>query len=150
MVFKGSKDDSKGIKMKQYKYQINGNRYEVSVETPAADGTIAVTVNGETYSVVREPEPVVEKKKVVVKPVAAKPSAGGDEMQDALRSPLPGTVVEILAKTGQQVKEGDTLIVLEAMKMNNNLTAERDGVVKSILVEEGEAVKENTPLVTFE
>ena len=150
MVFKGSKDDSKGIKMKQYKYQINGNRYEVSVETPAADGTIAVTVNGETYSVVREPEPVVEKKKVVVKPVAAKPSAGGDEMQDALRSPLPGTVVEILAKTGQQVKEGDTLIVLEAMKMNNNLTAERDGVVKAILVEEGEAVKENTPLVTFE
>ena len=150
MVFKGSKDDSKGIKMKQYKYQINGNRYEVSVETPAADGTIAVTVNGETYSVVREPEPVVEKKKVVVKPVAAKPSAGGDEMQDALRSPLPGTVVEILAKTGQQVKEGDTLVVLEAMKMNNNLTAEKDGVVKSILVAEGEAVKENTPLVTFE
>ena len=150
MVFKGSKDDSKGIKMKQYKYQINGNRYEVSVETPAADGTIAVTVNGETYSVVRKPEPVVEKKKVVVKPVAAKPTTGTDEMQDALRSPLPGTVVEILAKTGQQVKEGDTLVVLEAMKMNNNLTAERDGVVKSILVEEGEAVKENTPLVTFE
>ena len=150
MVFKGSKDDSKGIKMKQYKYQINGNRYEVSVETPAADGTIAVTVNGETYSVMREPEPVVEKKKVVVKPVAAKPTTGTDEMQDALRSPLPGTVVEILAKTGQQVKEGETLIVLEAMKMNNNLTAERDGIVKSILIEEGEAVKENTPLVTFE
>ena len=136
--------------MKQYKYQINGNRYEVSVETPAADGTIAVTVNGETYSVVREPEPVVEKKKVVVKPVAAKPTTGTDEMQDALRSPLPGTIVEILAKTGQQVKEGETLIVLEAMKMNNNLTAERDGIVKSILIEEGEAVKENTPLVTFE
>jgi biotin carboxyl carrier protein len=75
---------------------------------------------------------------------------GGDEMQDALRSPLPGTVIEILAKSGQQVKEGDTLIVLEAMKMNNNLTAEKDGVVKSILVAEGEAVKENTPLVTFE
>lgn len=150
MVFKGSKDDSKSLDMKQYKYQINGNKYEVSVETPAADGTIAVTVNGETYSVVREPEPVVEKKKVVVKFVAAKPSEGGDEMQDALRSPLPGTVIEVLAKPGQQVKEGDTLVVLEAMKMNNNLTAERDGVVKSILVEEGEAIKENTPLVTFE
>lgn len=150
MVFKGSKDDSKSLDMKQYKYQINGNKYEVSVGTPAADGTIAVTVNGETYFVVREPEPVVEKKKVVVKPVAAKPSEGADEMQDALRSPLPGTVIEVLAKVGQQVKEGDTLVVLEAMKMNNNLTAERDGVVKSILVEEGEAIKENTPLVTFE
>ena len=71
-------------------------------------------------------------------------------MQDALRSPLPGTVIEIPVKTGMQVKEGDTLVVLEAMKMNNNLTAERDGIVKSILVGEGEAVKENTPLVTFE
>ena len=71
-------------------------------------------------------------------------------MQDALRSPLPGTVIEIPVKTGMQVKEGDTLVVLEAMKMNNNLTAERDGTVKSILVGEGEAVKENTPLVTFE
>ena len=107
-------------------------------------------LNGETYSVVREPEPVVEKKKVVVKPVAAKPAEGADEMQDALRSPLPGTVIEIPVKTGMQVKEGDTLVVLEAMKMNNNLTAERDGIVKSILVGEGEAVKENTPLVTFE
>ena len=150
MVIKGSKDDSKGIEMKQYKYQINGKKYEVSVENPAADGTIAVTVNGETYFVVREPEPVVEKKKVVVKPVAAKPVEGADEMQDALRSPLPGTVIEIPVKTGMQVKEGDTLVVLEAMKMNNNLTAERDGTVKSILVGEGEAVKENTPLVTFE
>ncbi len=48
------------------------------------------------------------------------------------------------------MKEGDSLIILEAMKMDNNLTAEHDGKVKAILVEEGEVVKENTPLVTFE
>ena len=71
-------------------------------------------------------------------------------MQDALRSPLPGTIVEIVAKVGDEVKEGDSLVILEAMKMDNNLTAERDGKVKAILVTEGEAVKENTPLVTFE
>lgn len=137
--------------MKEYKYTINGNAYAVTVDTPDADGNIAVTVNGETYSVVREAEPVVEKKRPVVKAPAAAPKAEGkDDLQDALRSPLPGTVIEIPAKVGQAVKEGDTLVVLEAMKMNNNLTAERDGVVKAILVEEGVTVKENTPLVTFE
>lgn len=136
--------------MKQYKYQINGNSYAVTIETPAEDGTIAVCVNGETYSVVREPEPVVEKKRPVLKAPATPKSDSTDELQDALRSPLPGTVVEIKAKVGDAVKEGDALIVLEAMKMDNNLTAEKDGVVKAILVEEGEAVKENTPLVTFE
>lgn len=137
--------------MKEYKYTINGNAYAVTVDTPDADGNITVTVNGETYSVVREAEPVVEKKRPVVKAPAAAPKAEGkDDLQDALRSPLPGTVIEIPAKVGQAVKEGDTLVVLEAMKMNNNLTAERDGVVKAILVEEGVTVKENTPLVTFE
>ena len=88
---------------------------------------------------------------MVVKAPAAKPQGGEkDDLQDALRSPLPGTIVDIPAKVGQEVKEGDTLVVLEAMKMNNNLTAERNGKVKAILVEEGDAVKENTPLVTFE
>ena len=73
-----------------------------------------------------------------------------NDLQDALRSPLPGTIVDIPVKVGLEVKEGDTLIVLEAMKMDNNLTAERDGKIKAILVNEGDAVKENTPLVTFE
>lgn len=136
--------------MKEYKYQINGNAYAVTVGDQNAEGVIEVTVNGEAYSVVREKEPVVEKKKVVVKPAPVKKSDEGNDLQDALCSPLPGTVVGINAKVGQEVKEGDSLIILEAMKMDNNLTAERDGKVKAILVEEGEVVKENTPLVTFE
>ena len=137
--------------MKQYKYQINGNAYDVTVGTASQDGTITVNVNGEDYSVVRIPEPVVEKKRPVVKaPAAPAKAEGKDDLQDALRSPLPGTIVEIKVKAGDSVKEGDSLVVLEAMKMDNNLTAERDGVVKAILAEEGEAVKENTPLVTFE
>lgn len=135
--------------MKEFKYTINGTQYTVQVGA-TNDNVTEVTVNGEAYTVEREKAPVVEKKKVVVKPAAAKPAEAKNDLQDALRSPLPGTVIEIPAKVGQAVKEGDTLVVLEAMKMNNNLTAEKDGVVKAILVEEGEAVKENTPLVTFE
>ena len=134
--------------MKEFKYTINGTKFTVQVgETK--DNITEVTVNGEAYTVEREIEQIV-KKKVVVKPVAPKPSECGNDLQDALRSPLPGTIIEIPAKVGQSVKEGDTLVVLEAMKMNNNLTAEKDGVVKAILVEEGEAVKENTALITFE
>jgi biotin carboxyl carrier protein len=135
--------------MKEYKYTISGKEYAVTVGE-RKDGVTAVTVNGETYDVMLVPEPVKEKKVVVSAP-AAKPQSGEkDDLQDALRSPLPGTIVDIPAKVGQDVKEGDTLVVLEAMKMNNNLTAERDGKVKAILVSEGEAVKENTPLVTFQ
>lgn len=152
MDIKGNKDDrSNPINMKEYKYKINGNPYAVTVNETAADGTINVTVNGESYSVIREVEPVVEHKRVVVKPAPAKKSDDmANELQDALCSPLPGTIVGINAKVGQEVKEGDSLIILEAMKMDNNLTAEHDGKVKAILVEEGEVVKENTPLVTFE
>ena len=85
------------------------------------------------------------------KPAPAKKNDNkANDLQDALCSPLPGTIVGINAKVGQEVKEGDSLIILEAMKMDNNLTAEHDGKVKAILVEEGEVVKENTPLVTFE
>lgn len=135
--------------MKEYKYIINGNEYAVSVGE-RIDGVTAITVNGENYDVKLVPEPTVEKKRPVVKPVVSTAKSDDkDDLQDALLSPLPGTIVEIKAKPGDSVKEGDSLIVLEAMKMDNNLTAERDGVVKAILVQEGEAVKENTPLVTF-
>ena len=135
--------------MKEYKYIINGNEYIVNVGE-RKDGVTAVAVNGEEYNVTLVPDPPVQKKVIIKKPLAAPNSGEHDELQDALRSPLPGTIVDIPVKPGQQVKEGDPLIVLEAMKMNNNLTAEMDGRVKSILVEEGDTVKENTPLVTFE
>ncbi len=135
--------------MKEYKYIINGKEYTVSVGE-RKDGISPVTVNGETYDVALVPEPKKERK-VVVKAPASTPKTGEkDDLQDALRSPLPGTIVDIPVKAGLEVKEGDTLIVLEAMKMDNNLTAERDGKIKAILVNEGDAVKENTPLVTFE
>lgn len=135
--------------MKDYKYIINGNEYAVKVGD-RINGVTSITVNGENYDVELVPEPVVEKKRPVVKPVTSNTKSDeSNDLQDALLSPLPGTIVEIKVKVGAEVKEGDSLIVLEAMKMDNNLTAERDGIVKAILVEEGEAVKENTPLVTF-
>ena len=144
--------------MKEYKYTINGNKYEVTI-AGIEDNLATVMVNGEEYKVEMEKEPEPEKKKVVVKPVAqqapaATPSAASGNVKaninNAVKSPLPGVITEIKVAVGDEVKAGDTVVVLEAMKMANNLEAEKGGKVTAILVSEGESVMEDTPLVVIE
>ncbi len=143
-------------KMKEYKYTIDGNEYNVSIGD-VADNNVEVTVNGVVYNVEMEPEPEPEKKKVVVKP-AEQQQSGSDTTTDAasvntanaLKAPLPGVVTEIKVAVGSEVKKGDTVVVLEAMKMANNLEAEKDGKVTAICVKQGESVMEDTPLVVIE
>ena len=98
-----------------------------------------------------------EKKKVVVKPAAAAPAAAPSadsaakvNVNNAIKAPLPGVVVEVKVAVGDEVKAGDTVVVLEAMKMANNLEAENDGKVTAVLVKEGDSVMEDTPLVVIE
>lgn len=142
--------------MKEYKYTINGNKYEVAIGE-VEENIVTVTVNGETYKVEMEKEPEPEKKKVVVQP-RAQQGKGGEETtnsanvntSNALKAPLPGIVTEIKVAVGDEVKQGDTVVVLEAMKMANNLEAEQDGKVTAILVKQGENVMEDTPLVVIE
>lgn len=144
--------------MKEYKYTINGNKYEVSIAS--IENNIAnVIVNGEEYKVEMEKEQEPVKKKVVVRPVAqpaVQPSTsetGGNakiNMNNAVKSPLPGVITEIKVAVGDEIKAGDTVVVLEAMKMANNLDAERSGKVTAILVNEGDSVMEDTPLVVIE
>lgn len=143
--------------MKEYKYTINGNKYEVAING-IEDNIAKVTVNGEEYKVEMEKEPEPVKKKVVVKPVAhqeaAAPAASNGAAKvntnNAVKSPLPGVITEIKVAVGDDVKAGDTVVVLEAMKMANNLDAEKGGKVTAILVKEGESVMEDTPLVVIE
>lgn len=144
--------------MKEYKYTINGNKYEVTIAN-IEDNIANVVVNGEEYKVEMEKEPEPQKKKVVVRPVAQQPAAapastGGNSqrfnMNNAVKSPLPGVITEIKVAVGDEVKAGDTVVVLEAMKMANNLDAEKGGKVTAILVKEGESVMEDTPLVVIE
>jgi biotin carboxyl carrier protein len=63
---------------------------------------------------------------------------------------LPGTIFRINVKVGDKVKLGDVLLILEAMKMENNIMSEKAGTVKSILVKEGAAVMQDAPLIEFE
>jgi len=142
--------------MKEYKYTINGNKYEVVVGD-IKDNIAVLTVNGEEYTVEMEKQPEPEKKKPVVKAVApaaesSAPTANKASVNkaNAVKAPLPGVITDIKVSEGDEVKAGDTVIVLEAMKMANNLTAEKDGKVTAICVKIGESVMEDDALVVIE
>ena len=75
---------------------------------------------------------------------AAAPGAGAK-----IEAPLPGTITDIKVKVGDKVKAGDTILVLEAMKMQNNIEAENDGEITSVMVKIGDSVMEGSLLVTI-
>lgn len=143
--------------MKEYKYKINGNEYLVEIGD-VINNIAKVTVNGEIYQVEMEKQVEPEKKKVIIPPVTPKsvvnnaPTTSSTRInaENALKAPLPGVIVEIKVAIGDEVNAGDTLVVLEAMKMANNLEAEKSGKVTDILVKVGESVMEDTPLVIVE
>ena len=141
--------------MKEFTYTIDGQEYTVQIE--GVEGNIAsLNVNGEAFKVEMEKEAEPEKKKVVLGQPAAEQaegetaSAANVNIANALKAPLPGVVTEIKVAVGDEVKVGDTVIVLEAMKMANNLEAEKDGKVTAICVKQGESVLEDSPLVVIE
>ena len=132
--------------MKEFKYTIDGKEYKVQID--AVEGNIAsVNVNGEAYKVEMEQEAEPEKKKVVLGQPAASDDAEATpaanvNTANAVKAPLPGTITSIEVAVGQEVKAGDTVVVLEAMKMQNNIEAEKDGKVTAICVKPGQAVLE--------
>ena len=144
--------------MKEYKYTIDGNRYEVAINE-VNENTAKVTVNGAEYTVEWE-KPVEEKPIVKVQPIAAKPapavtpaapaSPATNVKGNAIKTPLPGVIIDIKVKAGDTVKKGDTVVVLEAMKMENNIDAERDGKITESKVNKGDSVMEGAILVTIE
>ena len=145
--------------MKEYKYKINGTIYKVGIGD--IEGGIAeVEVNGAPYKVDNEqtaapavivtvPKPAAAPRtatgeKVIAKP-APKAAAGGTPV----KAPLPGVVLDINVTVGQEVKAADTVITLEAMKMENAIKAGVDGKVASISVAKGDSVLEGAVLITI-
>ena len=137
--------------MKEYKYTINGTKYEVAVGD-IEENIVTVTVNGEEYKVEMEKEAEPEKKKPVLGKPAAATASTSDEpaankaavnKNNAVKAPLPGVITDIKVAVGDEVQVGDTIIVLEAMKMANNLQAEKAGKVTAICVKVGESVMED-------
>lgn len=142
--------------MKEYKYKINGNLYKVIVGDIEGK-SVNVEVNGTAYTVELEKEAAPKIKPVVraasTTPAAPPPAVQRPASSDAkgsICSPLPGVVLEVKVKEGDTVKRGQTLMVLEAMKMENDIKSDRDGKVTKINVSKGESILEGTDLIIIE
>ena len=144
--------------MKEFKYKINGNEYKVTVGE-IKDNVAHLEVNGTAYEVEMEeaPKPEPVKVKPVARPAApaaapaaaaapARPAAG----KSGVKAPLPGVILDVKVSVGAEVKKGDLLLILEAMKMENTILADRDGKVTAINVRNGDSVLEGTDLVIIE
>ena len=142
--------------MKEYKYKIDGKEYAVKIDKIEGDQA-QLEVNGTPYSV----EIIQEKKKETPKvaksapaaapavtaapaPAAAPASTGKGK---AVKAPLPGVIISVDVQVGQQVKRGQQVAVLEAMKMENGINAECDGTITEIKVKAGDSILEGTDIV---
>lgn len=148
--------------MKTYSYTINGAAYEVQIES-IKGSTAKVNVNGLAFDVEIHGQltegdlPNVEAgaAPVAATPVAAAPAAPAPAAKGAagagtpVKAPLPGVITKVLVAAGQSVKKGDTVLVLEAMKMENNIAAECDGTITGICCAAGDSVMEGDTLVTI-
>lgn len=147
--------------MNKYQYKVQGVDYDVEIEE--VEGNLAkVSVNGIKFEVelkrpinpahaikqpkVAKPAPAAPRPAAAPQPAVAPVAAGAGS---PIKSPLPGTVSSINVKVGDKVNTGDTVLVLEAMKMQNNIESEYTGTVTSIVVNPGDAVMEGAVLLTI-
>lgn len=162
--------------MKEYKYKINGNEYSVAIIDLEGDKA-AVEVNGVSYQVdiltegytapaprpaakpaaapapapaaapaAPAPAPAPAPQPIAPAAPAAEPAAPAGK-GTAVQSPLPGVILDIKVAVGDQVKAGQTVAILEAMKMENNINAECDGVITAIKVSKGDNILEGSDIV---
>ena len=153
--------------MKEYKYKINGNEYSVAI-IDLEGNTAAVEVNGVSYKVdiltegftaaparpaakpaspaaPAAPAPAAAQPIAPAAAPAAEPAPAGKGT--AVQSPLPGVILDIKVAVGDTVKAGQTVAILEAMKMENSINAECDGVITAIKVAKGDNILEGSDIV---
>ncbi|AWX43306.1 Oxaloacetate decarboxylase [Flagellimonas maritima] len=106
---------------KSYTIKVNGDEYKVLISTPLNQ---------------------------LIKKMGF--ATNGSKNIDSIAAPMPGLILDIVVEEGQDVKEDDPLLILEAMKMENSITSPRDGIIKKISVKQGEAVEKKQLLIEFE
>ena len=121
--------------MKYYNITVNGVAYSVSVEETAAGAA---------------PVAAPAAPKAAPAPAAAPKAAAGAAGAVAVKAPMPGNILDVKVAAGASVKAGDVLVILEAMKMENNIDADREGRVKEICVQQGATVMEGDNLIVIE
>ncbi len=144
--------------MKEYIITINSHSHKVIVKKIQSENAV-VEVNGKEFEVgiqrqyrrTMEPLEVRPTKPVKESPVPSLPartsvSAAGK----TINAPLPGLILKILVREGERITSNQTVVKMEAMKMENEIKSDKTGIIKKIWVTEGDAVLENTPLLTLE
>ena len=145
--------------MKKFKYTIEGISYEVDIEN--IDSSHAqVNVNGTLYEVELEKEIKTSKTPTIIRPESP-PSTDSNPSTikthspaehkgtGMIKSPLPGIIRDVFMKAGDEVKIGDAVLILEAMKMENNIISDKEGVITEIKVNVGDSVLEGDILVVI-
>ena len=130
----------------KYKVTLNNRVYEVEVEQ--GEAMLVDEYELKAPAAAAPAAPAAAAAPAVAAPAAA-PAGGALAAGEVIKSPMPGNILKILVSQGQQVKEGETLIILEAMKMENEIVATRAGSVAQIAVSKGQVVETDTPLVVI-
>lgn len=126
---------------------VNGIPFEVEMKQPVKAGKQKVKLSGEQKAPAPTATPTATATASAATTAAAQPAAAASGKP--VVAPLPGTINEIKVKVGDKVNAGDTVVILEAMKMQNNIEAETSGTITSINVNKGDAVMEGDTLVTI-
>ena len=145
--------------MKKFKFTINGNEYAADVMS-IEENTAEVAINGVSYTVeIDQKVQTVKTPKLVRTPavpstdshpsVSKTSSPSAPKGTGSIKSPLPGVILDIYVREGDTVKIGQKLIMLEAMKMENNINADKEGRVASIKVSKGDSVMEGDILIVI-
>tara|TARA_B100000003_G_C10875144_1_gene348782 strand:+ start:66 stop:476 length:411 start_codon:yes stop_codon:yes gene_type:complete len=121
--------------------KVNGEEFEVDIELNE-DGTYQATVEGQSFS--------IEVPNAQAAPRARRGGGGKKKKSGTVSANIPGKVVTVEVKEGDVVKEGQVILILEAMKMQNEIQAPVDGTVINVACEEGQAIEANVPLVVIE
>ncbi len=132
--------------MKTYNITVNGVTYVVDVEeaVQGSSAPVAAPTAAPAPAPKAAPAPAA-----APKAAPAAPAASGKAGSVAIKAPMPGNIMKINAKVGDSVKKGDVLVVLEAMKMENDICAPSDGTVASVEVSQGATVETDALLVTL-
>jgi biotin carboxyl carrier protein len=143
--------------MKKFKFNIHGNDYDVEILN-VEDNIAEIEVNGTTYKVEVDKKLQQTKTPKLVRAVVAPSteshaataktsSPAAQKGAGHIKSPLPGTILNVFVREGDPVKIGDKLLILEAMKMENNINADKEGIVKILKVKVGDSVLEGDTLI---
>ena len=140
--------------MKTFKFIIRGSEYKVEVKS-LEEGVAKMEVNGTKYNVELQQTMRSSKTPVLVrKPVSVPAGSGTIQRKEQglykVKAPLPGNIIQLFVKEGDEVNKGDKLLVYEAMKMENTLQSEKKGKITSLKVHTGDAVLQDAELMEME